>query len=77
MHRSIAEACASNAGVGTEGISYEDAITQKIWPDWVACLYVLNNRADSTKAEKTLGWGDFKNTDMLADIVSGSYAAKA
>ncbi|CAK0787744.1 hypothetical protein CVIRNUC_010966 [Coccomyxa viridis] len=75
--RSIAEACASNAGVGTEGISYEDAIAQKIWPDWVASLYVLNNRADSTKAEKMLGWGDFKNTDMLADIVSGSYAAKA
>ena len=63
--------------MATEGISFEDALAQKIWPDWVASLYVLNNRADSTKAEKTLGWGDFKDTDMVADIVSGSYAAKA
>ena len=64
-----------NVGVPAEGVSLEDAYAKKIWPEWVTALYVLNQRADSSKAMKTLGWGDFKQLKMLSDIESGSYAA--
>lgn len=76
-HRGIAEAVGKNAGVPTEGISLEDAYAKEIWPAWVTSLYVLNNRAASTKAQKLLGWGDFKSMEMLSDISDGSYASKA
>ena len=73
--RGIAEAVGRNAGVPAEGVSLEDAYAKKIWPEWVTALYVLNQRADSSKATRMLGWGDFKQLKMLSDIESGSYAA--
>lgn len=72
----IAEAVGKNVGVPVEGVSLEDAYAKQIWPDWVTSLFMLNQRADSTKAQKLLRWGSFKSTDMLSDIASGSYAAK-
>ena len=53
----------------------EDAYAKEIWPEWVTSLFVLNQRADSSKAMRMLGWGDFKQLRMLSDIESGSYAA--
>ena len=37
----------------------------------------MNNCASSAKAERQLGWGDYRSTDMLQDIASGSYAQKS
>ncbi len=71
--RAIAEAVGKNVGVPAEGLLLEDAYAKKIWPPWVTSLYVLNQRADSSKAERMLGWGGFKNIKMLSDIESGSY----
>ena len=71
--RAIAEAVGKNVGVPAEGLSLEDAYAKKIWPPWVTSLYVLNQRADSSKAERILGWGGFKGIRMLSDIESGSY----
>lgn len=74
--RAIAEAVGKNVGVPVEGVLLEDAYTKQIWPDWVTSLFALNQRADSTKAQKLLKWDSFKSTDMLSDIASGSYAAE-
>ncbi|CAL8465187.1 g4722 [Coccomyxa elongata] len=74
--RGIADAVGVNVGVPVEGISLEEAFKHGIWPVWAAPLFSINNRASSVKAERELGWKDFK-TDMLEDIASGSYAQKA
>ena len=73
--RGIAEAVGKNVGVPAEGVSLGDAYAKEIWPEWVTSLFVLNQRADSSKATRVLGWGDFKQLRMLSDIESGSYAA--
>ena len=75
--RGIAEAVGANAGVPVEGVSMEDAFKLQIWPAWAIEVFAWNNRPSSAKAERELGWGNYKDTDMLRDIASGSYAQKA
>ncbi|EIE23314.1 NAD(P)-binding protein [Coccomyxa subellipsoidea C-169] len=75
--KQIAEAVGANAGVPTEGISAESAIEQGIWPAWAVPVFAMNNCASSAKAERQLAWGDYRSTDMLQDIASGSYAQKS
>ena len=71
----IAKAVGENVGVPVEGISLNEALKLKLYPDWVISLYTIDNRVDSAKAETLLGWRDYVAVDMLSDIVNGSYVS--
>lgn len=65
-----------NVGVPTKGITLDEAIKKDVWPSWIAGIFAINNQGSFAKAQQELQWADFKSTDMLGDIASGSYAQK-
>lgn len=62
-----------SAGTPTKDITYDEALDKS--GETIAWFLKAKNRASEMKAHKKLGWQP-KDTPLLEDIESGSYAIK-